>query len=361
MKSPVSRREFLTVSATSAALGAAGAFGGRDPIHAAPGAPLSAQRAAEGGLVAISSGNGLAATARAMELLREGTDTLDAAIAGVNLVEEDPEDTSVGYGGLPNEEGVVSLDCCVMHGPSWNAGAVAALEKIKTPSKVAKLVMTRTDHVMLVGEGALRFAIAQGFTPENLLTEKARKAWLEWKSSLSDQDDWLTPAEGEVKMKSRPTGTITCLTRNAAGDLSGLTSTSGLAFKFPGRIGDSPIIGAGLYVDNEAGAAGATGRGEAVILAGGSRIVVENLRRGLSPEAAVRDVLERIVHQTVDPRLRDAKGRPKFNVMLYALSKAGEFAAGSLWSGGRFAAHDGAKNELREGFYLFEQERKEGS
>jgi N4-(beta-N-acetylglucosaminyl)-L-asparaginase len=290
-----------------------------------------------------------------MELIRGGADTLDAAIAGVNIVEEDPEDTSVGYGGLPNEEGVVELDACVMHGPTWGAGAVAALQKIKTPSSVAKLVMTRTDHVLLVGEGALRFALAHGFEPVNLLTDRARKEWLEWKESHSDKDDWLTPAEAEARRKKRPTGTINCLALDAKGDVSGVTSTSGLAFKLPGRVGDSPIIGAGLYVDNDAGAAGATGRGEAVITAGGSRIVVENMRRGMAPAEAVRDVLERIARQTVDPRLRDAQGRPAFDVTLYALDKSGRHASGSLWSGKKYAVHDGKENAARDCFHLFER------
>jgi N4-(beta-N-acetylglucosaminyl)-L-asparaginase len=349
----MTRRCFLAAAAAGA--------GASLPALALPAAaaPGEGQAAGSGKEAAISSGNGLRATARAIELVRGGADTLDAAVAGVNIVEEDPEDMTVGHGGLPNEEGVVQLDACVMHGPSWSCGAVAALEKIKTPASVARLVMTRTDHILLVGEGALRFALAHGFEPVNLLTEKARKAWLEWKERRSDTDDWLTPAEGEKKLRPRPTGTITCLVRNARGELSGVTSTSGLAFKLPGRVGDSPIIGAGLYVDNDVGAAGATGRGEAVITQGGSRIVVENMRHGMSPAQAVRDVLERIARQTVDPRLRDKEGRPAFNVTLYALSKAGELASGSLWSGSKFAAHDGTDNTLRDGFHLFARSGKE--
>ena len=178
--------------------------------------------------VAISSGNGLATTDRAMELMRQGTDTLDAAIAGVNIVELDPNDMSVGYGGLPNEEGVVELDSCVMHGPTYNAGSVAAIRGIKTPSKIAYLVMKRTDHVMLVGEGAQRFAQAHGYKLEDLLTEKARQRWLEWKESLSNKDDWLTPAEAEAPYRKRETGTITCLCLNDRRELSGVTTTSGL-------------------------------------------------------------------------------------------------------------------------------------
>jgi N4-(beta-N-acetylglucosaminyl)-L-asparaginase len=347
----LSRRAFL---AASAAMGAGEVFSPGDLRGEEPGTGSG-----KGLPVVMASGNGLRSTQRAMELIRGGTDTLDAAIQGVNIVEEDPEDTSVGYGGLPNEEGVVELDCSVMHGPTCGAGAVAALQKIKTPSKVAKLVMTRTNHVLLVGEGALRFAMAHGFESANLLTERARAEWLRWKESLSEKDDWLTPEEAASKLKNRPTGTINCLALNEKGDLSGVTSTSGLAFKIPGRVGDSPIIGAGLYVDNDAGAAGATGRGEAVIVAGGSRIVVENLRRGMDPAEAIRDVLSRIVRQTLDPRHRDLEGRPKFDVTLYALSKKGLYASGSLWSGKKFAVHDGAKNELKDCFFLYSREGKE--
>jgi N4-(beta-N-acetylglucosaminyl)-L-asparaginase len=325
-------------------------------IGAAPGGGPGGVRAAAAGKVipvVVSSGNGLRATERAEALLEDGVDPLDAAIAGVSIVEEDPEDMSVGYGGLPNEDGVVELDSCVMHGPSWNAGAVAALRGIKTPSRVAKRVMTHTDHVMLVGEGALRFARAQGFKEEELLTERARKAWLQWKGSLSEKDDWLDPEEAREKLQQRPTGTITCLARDSSGNLSGVTTTSGLAFKIPGRVGDSPIIGAGLYVDNDVGAAGATGRGEAVILSGGSRIVVENMRRGMSPEDSIRDVLQRIALQTTEPRLRDEEGRPRFNVTLYAVRKDGAHASGSLWSGRKYAVHDGSRNRLESCFALF--------
>ncbi len=348
------RRSFLA-SAAAAGFAAGRSAPGESPGPGAADSPSAAPRSSPGP-VAIASGNGLRSTARAVELLRRGADTLDAAIEGVAIVEEDPEDTTVGYGGLPNEEGVVELDCCVMHGPSWNAGAVAALRGIKTPSRVAKLVMERTDHILLVGEGALRFALAHGFREENLLTEKSREAWLRWRADRSAEDDWLSPEESRKKLEGRPTGTITCLVRDSRGDLSGVTSTSGLAFKLPGRVGDSPLIGAGLYVDNDVGAAGATGRGEAIIIAGGSRIVVENMRRGLSPEDAVRDVLERIARQTTEPRLKDAKGRPRFNVCLYALAKDGRYAAGSLWSGSRFAVHDGAQNVLRDCFHLFLRE-----
>ena len=287
--------------------------------------------------------------------MRAGEDTLDAVVAGVNIIENDPDDMSVGYGGLPNEQGVVELDSCVMHGPSYNAGSVAALEKIKNPSSVARLVMKRTDHVMIVGEGALKFALAHGFKPQDLLTDKARKAWLRWKERLSEEDDWLTEDEAGKGHEARSTGTINCLAVNEKGELSGVTTTSGLAYKIPGRVGDSPIIGAGLYVDNEVGAAGATGRGEAAIISGGSRIICENLRHGLSPEQAILDVLRRVVKQTVDPRLLDDKGRPAFNLAFYCLRKDGAYASGALWSGVKFAVHDAAGGRREDSVYLFER------
>ncbi|MEM7234866.1 MAG: N(4)-(beta-N-acetylglucosaminyl)-L-asparaginase [Planctomycetota bacterium] len=338
----VSRRAFLAGTASLGALGATNALGAtplKKPAHA----------------VSIASGNGQRSTAKAVEMIQAGADTLDAVIAGVNIVEDDPNDMTVGYGGLPNEEGVVELDSCVMHGPSYNAGSVASLRKIRYPSRVAQLVMTRTDHVMLVGKGALRFAKAHGFKPEDLLTDAARKRWLRWKENLSTRDDWLSEPEAKTGQEARPTGTINCLGLNENGDLSGVTTTSGLAFKVPGRIGDSPIIGAGLYVDNDVGAAGATGRGEAVILSGGSRIVCENMRHGMSPSEAIRDVLKRIAKQTVDPRLLDDEGRPKFNVVFYALRKDGAFASGSLWSGKSCAVTDGNGTRLEKSLYLFQR------
>ena len=282
-------------------------------------------------------------------------DTLEAVISGVNIVEADPKDMSVGYGGLPNEDGIVELDSCCMHGPSCNAGSVASIRDIKLPSRVAQLVLKRTDHVMLVGEGARRFALAHGMKAENLLTDAARRQWLKWKENLSDKDDWLSPKEAEPGHEARPTGTITCLGLNPAGELSGVTTTSGLAYKIPGRIGDSPIIGAGLYVDNDVGACGATGRGEAVIISCGSRIVVENMRHGMSPAAAVKDVLKRIVKQTVDPRLLDKKGRPDFEVVLYALRKDGRHAAGSIYKGRHYAVNEGGGSKLLDCVHLLDR------
>ena len=208
--------------------------------------------------IAISSANGERATAKAMEMINSGSDALDAVIAGVNIIEDDPNDISVGLGGLPNEDGIVELDACCMHGPTHNAGAVASLRNIKNPSKVARLVMERTDHVLIVGESALRFAKAHGFTEEELLTDKARKIWLNWKENLNKDDDWFPPAGQDNDATESTTGTITCCAVDLAGNISGVTTTSGLSFKIPGRVGDSPIIGAGLYVDNEVGACGST-------------------------------------------------------------------------------------------------------
>ncbi len=297
--------------------------------------------------------------------MADGKDTVEAAVEGVALVEDDPNDTSVGYGGLPNEHGVVQLDASVMHGPTMRAGAVGCLEGVKNPSRVAKQVMERTDHVLLVGAGALAFAKAMGFQEENLLTERARRAWLRWKTTLSDQDDWLSDEEIRIDFDSieprhadamghRPTGTISCLALNAQREISGCTTTSGLAYKLPGRVGDSPIIGAGLYVDGEVGGCGSTGRGEAVLQSCGSRTVVENMKRGLSPADAILDVLKRICDQTKSPRLLNRPGRPNFDVNFYALRVDGAFAGGRIYRGGRFAVNDGGESRLTDSVYLYE-------
>lgn len=302
--------------------------------------------------VSLSSGNGLRATEKAMELMKSGRDTLDAVVEGVAIVEEDPNDTSVGYGGLPNERGVVQLDACVMHGPTYRAGAVACLERIKTPSRVAKLVMERTDHILLVGAGALEFAKLMGFEEENLLTERARREWLRWKSQLNPNDNWLDDEQVNNPLESAHTGTITCLGLNEKGDISGVTTTSGLAWKIPGRVGDSPIIGAGLYVDNEVGACGSTGRGEAAILESGSRIVVEKMRGGMKPVDACLDVLQRICEKTVEKRLIHSKGKPKFNLNFYALNKNGAYGAAAIYRGSRYAVHDGVSNTLKDSAFV---------
>ena len=331
---------------------------------------------ARGAVVLCSRGErwGRPVNGPAWRILATRGSSLDAVIAGANVVELDPEDTSVGYGGLPNEEGVVQLDACVMHGPTGRAGAVAALEGIKNPSRVAKVVMETTDHVLLVGAGARRFAELNGFKPENLLTEKARKVWLYWKQNLSRRDKWLEPdpaaldpevrdfireyGAGEFR-DPRQQGTVHLSAADARGDLAGCTSTSGLFFKMPGRVGDSPIVGAGCYADNEVGSAGATGRGEACILGAGAHTVVELMRQGRPPREACLEALRRIVRGTRERRLLDRDGRPAFGLRLYALSKRGEHGSASIWSGSkekpaRFAVADGAGARLEPCAFLLE-------
>ena len=295
-----------------------------------------------------------------MELIQKGKDPLDAVIAGVNIVENDPEETGVGCGGLPNEDGIVELDASVMHGPTHNAGAVASLRNIKNPSLVARLVMERTDHVLLIGEGALRFARVHGFKEEDLLTEKARKLWLEYKETLSDQDYWFPPKSRklspELKSFVESYGTIACLALDYNGDLAGVTTTSGHEYKIAGRVGDSPIIGAGLYVDNDVGAAGSTGRGEANLLNLGSYKVVDFMRQGISPERACLNTLEKIVDKSkLLSYLFEDDGHPRFSLNFFAINKKGEYGAASLLSEKRFAVHDGKKSMLKESPYLFKR------
>jgi len=310
--------------------------------------------ATRGAAVLCSRGErwGRPVNASAWRILAGGGTSLDAVVAGANVVELDPEDTSVGYGGLPNEEGVVQLDASVMSGKLRKSGAVGALERIKTASSVARVVMERTDHVMLVGEGALRFARAHGFPEENLLTEKSRLLWLKWKENLSPEDDWFPPADGVYRDKAgRPSGTINVLAVDAAGDVAGCTTTSGLSYKIPGRLGDSPIVGAGLYVDNEVGAAGATGRGEEVIKTCGSFSVVEAMRRGSSPDGACREALKRIVHWT--------RENPDFDVKYVALRRDGEAACvgmrGHKSKPPEAALQTAAGFRVIRGSYLYEQ------
>ncbi len=351
---PFSRRDFLK---TGAGAGAAALFAGGRLPDMATAEPLGA---APGALRVVSSGNGIRATAKAMEILQAGGDPLDAVIAGVNIVEDDPNDMSVGYGGLPNEDGVVELDSSVMYGPTHTAGAVAALRNIKNPSKVARMVMERTDHVLLVGEGALKFAKAHGFKEEDLLTDQSREAWLHWKETMSDRDNWFPPKTESLPESLRSVmstyGTINCIAIDAAGRLAGVTTTSGLSWKLSGRVGDSPIIGAGLYVDNEIGAAGSTGRGEANLQTCASYRIVEAMGRGMTPEQACLKTCEAVVAKTrLVPRLCDASGRPKFGLNFYALNKKGEFGAACLYQGGKYAVHDGVENKLRETAYLFKR------
>jgi len=356
MKKSLERREFLK---STAVLGAAALVG--NPVQAAESLGLKSTLAVKP--VVIASANGMMATAKAMELIQQGADALDAVVAGVNIVEDDPNDNSVGYGGIPNEEGVVELDSSVMHGPTGRGGAVASIRNIKNPSKVAKLVMERTDHVLLVGEGALRFAKAHGFKEMDLLTDESRAIWLRWKENMSTKDDWLPPHKVDSndiganwRFDERVTGTINCNAVDLNGNISGCTTTSGLAFKIPGRVGDSPILGAGLYVDNEVGAAGSTGRGEANLLSCASVMIVEYMRQGKSPEEACLMSCKRIAAQTKMRHLLDDDGRPNFNVNFYAINKRGEYGGAAIWKGPQYALNTGEKESRKlDCAYLFKK------
>lgn len=260
------------------------------------------------------------------KILSKGGNVMDAVEKAANTVELDPQDDSVGYGGLPNEEGVVQLDSCCMYGPTHNCGAVACLEGIKTPSSVARLVMERTDHMLIVGTGAQRFAKAHGFKVQDLLTQKARIEWLKWKENLSKDDDWFPPKDGVYRdRQGRKYGTINVLAVDKGGNLGGVTTTSGLSYKIPGRVGDSPIIGAGLYVDNEVGAAGATGRGEEVIRSCGSFYVVSLMRAGKNPTQACLDACRRIAE--INKR---AGTKITFSDKFIAVNKQGEVGCAAI-------------------------------
>jgi N4-(beta-N-acetylglucosaminyl)-L-asparaginase len=297
----------------------------------------------------ISSMNGLHALEKGMGILKRGGDTLDAVVAAVTIVEDDPRDTSVGYGGLPNEEGDVELDASVVHGPTGRVGAVAAVRQIKNVSHLAKTVMERTNHVMIVGDGARRFGVAEGFPEMNLLTEESRLAWLAWKASSSvnwrpgiDSPEWKAQIASILDTPERralqpwiegvishpPTGTIPCMAVNEAGDISATTSTSGLAWKIPGRVGDSPIIGAGCCVDNEVGAAGSTGKGEENIKISGGHTIIEMMRKGMLPTEACMEAVARVAHSYGNnkDKLRT------FHIFFYALNKDGMHGSASLWA-----------------------------
>lgn len=356
----------------------------RDLFRSAAILPVAAQlaktppsRASASLPVVIAAKTYVKTAARAFEILSAGGDPLDAVIEGINIVENDPEDVTVGYGGIPNEEGVVQLDAAVMDGRTMKAGAVGALEGIKNPSKVARLVMERTNRVFLVGAGALNFARAHGFTQENLLTPRAHKIWLYWKERLSNHDDWIESGTEEEKdpdirwyidrygVSDFRHGTINCNAVTAKGDIVGATSTSGLFFKVPGRLGDTPVIGAGLYVDGEVGACGSTGWGEGNVRACGSHTVVEFMRQGKSPEEAALKTLERIVAITKDHR--DQQGRPKDNIVYYVVNKRGEYAGASIYDGSygatgkfrrtQFAVADSSGARVLESAYLYKRER----
>lgn len=336
------RREFLASSAaalTAASLAA--------PAAAAASGTPAAVRARP---TVIASANGIRGVKVAYDQIVAGADPLDAIIAGVNIQELDPEDTSVGLGGLPNRDGVVQLDASCMHGPTKRAGAVGCLEDIATPSLVAKAVMDYTDHIMLVGRDAKRFALEMGFKEQNLLTEKTRQEWLRWRARLNPNDSFLD-YDGDVDIKFT-TGTINMNAVTAAGDVSSVTTTSGMAWKVPGRVGDSPILGAGQYCDNGVGAAGSTGRGEANIKVCGGFLSVEFLRQGLAPEQAGLKTLERVVAMT-ERRLLDDRGRPRFDIQFYVLGKDGRYAGVSMYEGAGFAVCDDRGPRVERCAYLY--------
>jgi N4-(beta-N-acetylglucosaminyl)-L-asparaginase len=352
----ISRREFLGAGAAAAAsVTLSHPLSASTVISVVERRP-PAQAAFAGKPIVIASANGIRGVAKAYDMItKENADTLDAIIAGVNIQELDPNDQSVGLGGLPNEEGVVQLDACCMHGPTKRAGAVAALEDIATASLVAKAVMDYTNHVMLVGVGAKKFALEMGFKEQNLLTEKSRQDWLRWKACVNKDDNWLDHQD-PVAIKFA-TGTINMNAVNAAGDISSVVTTAGLSWKIPGRVGDSAIIGAGQYCDNTVGAAGATGRGESNIKICGAFYIVELMRAGMSPEAACLKALERMVAMT-EKRLLDDRGRPRYDMTYYALSKDGRFGSAAAYSGFHYAVADASGARLVDSAFMFNRSER---
>ncbi|HLX73667.1 MAG TPA: N(4)-(beta-N-acetylglucosaminyl)-L-asparaginase [Terriglobales bacterium] len=383
----VSRRQFLTAAALSSfALSL-------EAQENKPSGPVKMARKP----VLICAANGYNYIDRGYGILSGGGDPLEAGLSVVRGPEDDPNDHSVGLGGLPNEEGVVELDSCCMHGPSQRAGSVGGVHDIKNVSLLARAVMEHTGHVMLVGDNATKFGLEIGFPRENLLTDDSRKMWILWKESHSDQDwwgpgpddpRWHVPTEEQPvptaeywQRRSRtmealaerlgippelrqqairnvfypPTGTIHCSVLSAKGEMAGTTTTSGLAWKVPGRVGDSPIIGAGCYTDQEVGSAGATGSGEENIKVCGAKSIIENMRHGMSPEEAGMDVLRRIAHNYKNDmtRLR------YIDMTYYILRKDGAYAGVSLWTGysqgspHKYAIHDGTRR-LEQTAALFE-------
>jgi N4-(beta-N-acetylglucosaminyl)-L-asparaginase len=346
MSKRINRREFVWKT-TAAGLAAAAprTLFGRGPTMITPNSVKP---------VVIASGNGLRSkdsesmtcVERAFKMITEGKDVLDSVIAGVNIVELDPMGGGVGYGGMPNADGVVQLDSCCMHGPKKRAGGVGAIEGVKTPSLVAKAVMEYTDHHLLVGQGAQDFARNLGFEIfDDLNTENSRQRWLEWKQR-TDPDHYLDPkkraeagyqaalgmlADGLIDEHDF-WGTINCDGINPNGEVCGVTTTSGLAWKIPGRVGDSPILGAGLYVDGDVGAAGSTGRGEANLYNLTSFMIVENMRRGMHPKDAGMEGLKRIKANTIEKRLLKDNGDPAFGISFYILNAKGEYAGVSMYA-----------------------------
>jgi len=345
MAERINRRDFMATTA------AAGLMAAARPLAGAPAVRVQGSSRP----VIVSSANGhrfrnggtKTCVETAYEQMMQGTDVLDALIAGVNIVELDPEDTSVGYGGLPNADGVVQLDSSAMHGPTKRAGAVACIEGVKTPSLVAKAVLEHTDHHLIVGRDAQTFARNMGFEiHDDLNTERSRAAWLEWKKrtdplhyirggserAAAEREVMLSMIRDGLVDENHVYGTINCDGVNRDGDVCGVTTTSGLAWKIPGRVGDSPILGAGLYVDGEIGAAGSTGRGEANLFNLCSFHIVEEMRRGRTPKDAGMEALRRVQANTIADRLRNPRGLPAFNLNFYVLNRRGEYAGVAMYA-----------------------------
>lgn len=320
----INRRKFIkTAGLLSAVLGV-------QPLQAANLVPQKSKRIRKP-IVLSTWDFGLVANKEAWKVLKEGGRALDAVEKGVILVENDPRERSVGYGGRPDRDGKVTLDACIMDEKA-NIGSVAALENIKNPISVARAVMEKTPHVMLVGDGAYEFAISQGFKKENLLTEESEKEWREW----------LKTSDYKPVVNIENHDTIGMIALDEQGNLSGACTTSGMAFKMHGRVGDSPIIGAGLYVDNEVGAATATGHGEEVIRTCGTHLVVELMRQGKSPQSACEEAVRRI-HKFIIQREKDPKD---IQIGFIALNKQGEHGAFCLQKGFNYAVHDNQTNKL---------------
>jgi isoaspartyl peptidase/L-asparaginase-like protein (Ntn-hydrolase superfamily) len=312
-----SRRKFIQLTALGTS------------VLALPG-KLLANRKPEGTKpIVISTWNfGLTANVEAWKVLSKGGRALDAVEAGAKVPEADPTETSVGYGGLPDRDGYVTLDACIMD-ENGGCGSVAFLEHIMHPISVARAVMEKTPHVMLVGDGALQFALANGFKKKKLLTPESEKAWKEWRKK----------SEYKPVVNIENHDTIGIIALDANGNLSGACTTSGMAYKMHGRVGDSPIIGAGLYVDNEVGAATSTGVGEEVIRIVGCHLVVELMRQGNSPEDACRLAVERIMK-------KNPEKAKTVQVGFLALNKNGEYGAYCLQKGFTYAVHDSSGNKL---------------
>jgi N4-(beta-N-acetylglucosaminyl)-L-asparaginase len=342
----LNRRDFVR---TTTAAGVAAASASRPLFGQSP--TMMTPRSVKPVVVASSNGNrskdenGITCVARVFKMMTEGADVLDALVSGVSIVELDPNQTGVGWSGLPNADGVVQLDSCCMHGPRKRAGGVAAIEGVRAPARVAQLVADETDHHLLVGKGAQDFARSMGIKiEEGLINENARKQWLEWKRR-TDPLHYLDPKkrsqawydaglqmvrEGLIDAEHY-WGTINCDGINAKGEICGVTTTSGLSWKIPGRAGDSPILGAGLYVDGDVGAAGSTGRGEANLYNLSSFLIVEEMRRGAHPKDAAITALKRVAKNTIEKRLLNAKGQPKFGLSFYVLNAKGEYAGVAMY------------------------------